>query len=262
MFYDLSKWFWAFAAPSNVIAILLAWGLFGALFRRRSAKWLAIGAVLYLAEGVAPIGVMLLKPLEERFPRPLADMEAPYGIIVLGGGVDQLVSAGRDLAQLTEVGNRMPQGLMLARKYPNARFLFSGGSPFVTETLHTEAEAAKRYYVEQGLPADRLTLEDKSRNTWENAVYTREIVDPKPEQRWLLVTSAAHMPRAMGIFRQVGFNVTAYPADYATQPGPTPWRASAEAGYGLHLTDRAMREYIGLAAYWVTGKTSGLFPAP
>ena len=263
MFYDVSKLFWAIAAPSNVIGLLLLIGLIGALlrWRRVSRMALATGAAAYVLLGVLPVGLALLKPLEDRFPRPSPDLPAPYGIIVLGGGIDQLISAGRDLAQLTDAGNRMPQAVMLARRYPQAKFVFSGGSPFVTPQIHTEAEAAKRYFTEQGLPEDRLILEDRSRNTWENAVFTRDIVHPQPGQRWLLVTSASHMPRSVGIFRRVGFDVVAYPADYETQPRPQ-WRPSAEAGFGLHLTDRAVREYIGLAAYRLTGKTDALFPAP
>jgi uncharacterized SAM-binding protein YcdF (DUF218 family) len=104
-------------------------------------------------------------------------------------------------------------------------------------------------------------MERLSRNTEENATLSKALAGPKPGERWLLVTSAYHMPRSVGLFRRAGFAVEPYPVD---------WRTSREnlltpfnlAGEGLERTDLAIREWMGLAAYRISGKTSELLPGP
>lgn len=110
----------------------------------------------------------------------------------------------------------------LARRYPQARLVFTGGSGNLGGGSPSESEIVGRYADPMGLPRTRLILEDRSRNTRENAAFTADMVKPKPGERWLLVTSAWHMPRAIGCFRQAGFAVIAYPVDYRTGGGVTP----------------------------------------
>ncbi len=263
MFFWLSKILWAMAAPSNLLGGLLVVSAAG-LFTRYSGmarRGLVLAAGLYVAFGSLPLGLEMLRPLENRFPRP-TQMERLDGIIVLGGGMDEVISANRNLAQLAESGSRMSEAALLARRFPQARVVFTGGSGRMSAQTATEAEAARRFFLEQGLAPERLAFEDRSRNTWENAVLTRELVQPSPGERWALVTSAFHMPRSVGIFRKVGFEVIPFPADYNTLRERVRLTPSYEAGMGLHLLDRAVREYIGLAAYYLTGKTSALFPSP
>ena len=125
-----------------------------------------------------------------------------------------------------------------------------------------EAEFALRLLESLGVAKGRVVAEDKSRNTVENARFSRELAQPKPGERWLLVTSAYHLPRAVGIFRKAGFPVEAYPVDWRTRGTGDALRPFPTMGEGLRRTDTAMREWIGLAAYWVTGQTSELFPGP
>ncbi len=107
-----------------------------------------------------------------------------------------------------------------------------------------------------------MTFEDKSRNTWENAIFTRDLVNPKPGDTWLLVTSAWHMPRAMGIFRKAGFKVTAYPVDYLTYGNSRDLHPPRLALDEMERLENALHEWIGLVAYRLTDKTDALFPAP
>ena len=111
-------------------------------------------------------------------------------------------------------------------------------------------------------PKERITLEDKSRDTLENARFTRELVQPRPGERWLLVTSAHHMPRSVGLFRSEGFSVEAYPVDYRTRGAIDLLRFFSTVGDGLRRTDTATREWVGLLVYRLTGRTAELFPAP
>jgi uncharacterized SAM-binding protein YcdF (DUF218 family) len=150
----------------------------------------------------------------------------------------------------------------LARRFPDARIVFSGGSGRLIYQGATEAELAERLFISFGIDKARMTFEDKSRDTAENARFTREIVKPKPNERWLLVTSGYHMPRAVALFRGEGFNVEAFPVYYRTRGAADMLRPFATLGDGLRRTDTAVRAWAGLLMYWVTGRTGELFPKP
>ena len=267
MFYAVSKIFWLFAAPSNLIALLMIAGVL--LLCARRAKWgrrlTVLGALGYLALAAAPTGHFLTFALENRFPRPAPDMPAPDGVIVLGGAISEAMLKPRGALVLGPSGSRMTEAVALSLKYPAARLVFSGGSANILGDANelSEADVAKLLLEAMGVPPGRFVYEDKSRNTWENAIFTRETVKPKPGERWLLVTSATHMPRAMGIFRQAGFEVTAWPAHYFTTGVVDDLLSvNRQASEGLFLADIAIREWIGLVVYRLTGKSSALFPAP
>ena len=267
MFYAASKIFWLFAAPSNFIAFLMFAGI--ALLCLRRVKWgrrlTVLGALGYLVIAAAPTGHYLTLLLENRFPRPGPDMPAPDGVIILGGAMSDAMLQPRGALVLGPSGSRMTEAVALSRKFPAARMVFTGGSADMLGEARglAEAEVAKVFFAAMGVPPDRFIYEDKSRNTWENAIFTRDIVKPKPGERWLLVTSATHMPRAMGIFRQTGFEVVAWPAHFfTTGPVSDIPTFNRQASEGLLLIDIAVREWIGLVAYRLTGKSNALFPAP
>jgi uncharacterized SAM-binding protein YcdF (DUF218 family) len=147
----------------------------------------------------------------------------------------------------------------LAKAYPNARIVYSGGDASLMGNEAPETDFVYPLLDGLGVARSRVTLESRSRNTTENAIFTKELMKPKPGERWLLVTSAQHMPRAMGCFRQVGFPVEAYPVGWRTSTGIGPGSVLSS---GLQLTDSAVREWIGLLAYWLTEKIPEFFPAP
>jgi uncharacterized SAM-binding protein YcdF (DUF218 family) len=264
MFFILSKVLGFFAVPSNLIMML---GLAGAgLLCTRFARlgWrLAIASLLLLAVfGFSPLGNALMVSLEQRFPRWDPARGEPDGMVVLGGMVTPDVSAARNEVALNESAERLTVVAELARRYPKARIVFSGGSGSLLYRDETEAEFAVRLLESFGIARDRIAMEDQSRNTAENAEYSRRLAQPKADERWLLVTSAHHMPRAVGVFRRVGFLVEAYPVDWRTRGVADTLRPFATVGQGLQRTDTAVREWVGLAVYRLTGQTSELFPAP
>ncbi|MBX9759571.1 MAG: YdcF family protein [Beijerinckiaceae bacterium] len=265
MFFVLSKVLWALVAPFNLLALLVVAGacLLFTRFAKTGRRMVALAAVGFLVLGASPLGVVMLRVLEDRFPRPPADMPAPAGIVVLGGGVNELVTRLRGPVELSGAGDRMTEAAMLARRYPQAKLVFTGGSAALLGSPYKEAHVARQLFLGLGLPAEQLVFESESRNTYENAVFTRDLVKPKPGDRWLLVTSASHMPRSVGIFREAGFEVTPYPVDYVTTGlrGEL-FRVSMDLGEGLSNVDRALREYIGLVAYRLTGRSDALFPGP
>ncbi len=243
-----------FAIPSNLVILT---GIVGFLLLptrfARAGRGLAFASLIILAIlGLSPIGNALIIPLEDRFPPWDAARGAPDGIIVLGGTIDAWGPRNERLVVVPE----------LLRRYPTARILFSGGSGALMDDGDPEAKFAARWLESLGIARSRITLEDRSRNTLENAVFSKAIVQPKPGERWLLVTSAYHMPRAIGVFRKAGFPVEPYPVDWRTRGAEDAMRPFATIGDGLRRTDTAVHEWVGLAVYWLTGHNSELFPAP
>ncbi len=264
MFFPLSKILGFFAIPSNLVVSI---GILGLLLLptrfARAGRALAFASLIVLAIlGLSPVGNALIIPLEERFPRWDATRGAPDGIIVLGGAISPDVSSARDEVALNEAAERLTVAAELARRYPDARIVFSGGSGALIYDEGAEAPLALRLLESLGIPRARITLEDRSRNTVENAVLSKAIAQPKPGERWLLVTSAHHLPRAVGVFRKAGFPVEAYPVDWRTRGAEDALRPFASVGDGLRRSDTAVREWVGLAVYWLTGRSSELFPAP
>ena len=264
MFFALSKILWFFAEPLDALLVLALLGALASAGRfRRAGRRLAIGAIaLLLALGVLPAGALLIEPLEDRFPPPPADMAPPHGILVLGGAIDPALGAARGQPILVDGAARLTEAATLARRFPGARIVYSGGNGSLMRDDPPEAADAGRLLRTLGVDSARLTLEDRSRNTEENAQFTRDLVHPAPGQVWLLVTSAFHMPRAIGLFRRAGFDVVADPVDYRSYGGLRDLRLRSDASRGLALFDLALHEWIGLLAYRLSGKIDALFPAP
>ena len=264
MFFVLSKVLAFLVVPSNVI---LGIGIVGVLllvtrFRRAGVRLMAASLLLLLIVGMTPIGIALIAALENRFPPGREGGPPIAGIIVLGGPIDNRMSTLRGTLAIGGGVERLLEGAALMRRHPQAKLVFTGGNPSLFGNDPPEAFYAAQLFEQLGVPGGRIVLEDKSRNTAENAEFTRAMVDPKPGERWLLVTSAMHMPRAVGTFRKAGFPVEPFPVDWITPPNPSLLRLSRNLMGGLGALNAAAHEIVGLAAYWVTGRTSEPFPGP
>lgn len=256
-----SKLLWGVLRP-NTLALLLA--VLGALLLwrgRRFGRWPALlGLGWFVAVFALPVAALLTLPLEERFPRPAPPAQVT-GIIVLGGAVEQQLTEAHGIPALNGAAERMTEAVALARRHPEARLVFTGGSSAVIAGGPSEADTARILFADLGLPPERLTFESESRNTWENATLTHRLVQPKPGETWLLVTSASHMPRAMGCFRAAGWSVTPWPVNYTTGRDPALWW-NWPFPTRLNQAEWALREWVGLVAYRLMGRTDALFPAP
>jgi uncharacterized SAM-binding protein YcdF (DUF218 family) len=264
MFYYVSKIVWFFVTPSNalltlaLVGLALTWTRYATLGWRTSAGGL-IGLVV---AGFLPLGNVLMLPLEERFPAFVEDGMPVAGIVVLGGTFDTEATNVHGLMALNETGERLVALGELARRYPDAKIVYSGGgSEFAPDTT-PEATLVESTVGQLGIAPGRVIYERKSLNTHQNALYAKEIVAPRAGERWLVVTSAFHMPRTMGVFRAVGFDVVPYPVDYRTAGTASLLRPFAFLSEGLRRTDIAAKEWIGLGAYYVSGRTAALFPGP
>ena len=264
MFFVLSKVLAFLVVPSNVIFGI---GIVGVLllltrFRRAGVRLMVFSLVLMLVVGMTPIGIALSAVLENRFPPGKEGGPPIAGIIVLGGPIDNRMSKARGTLSISGEVERLLEGANLARRHPSARLVFTGGNPSLFGDDPPEAAYAVQLFEQLGVPRDRIVLEDKSRNTAENAEFTRRLVDPKPGERWLLVTSAMHMPRSVGAFRKAGFAVEAWPVDWRTLPDQNLLRLSRNLLGGVGALNGVAHEIIGLTVYWATGRSSELFPGP
>lgn len=264
MYYALSKILWFFATPSNAILGLCLIGAVLLVMKRWTAgrRFALAGAAGFLCLGILPVGSWFLYPLESCFPAWRDDGKPVTAIVVLGGAIELRPSETRGLLALNDAGERQIALGDLARRYPDARIVFSGGAGFFSEGDATESDIIEAHLAEFGVAKGRVLFERQSRNTLENARFTKALIDLKPGDRVLLVTSAFHMARSMGLFRAEGFPVVAYPVDFRTSDALDLLRISSAASDGLHRSDVAVREWIGLVAARLLGHSREFFPAP
>ena len=264
MFALFTKVSWLVLQPSSLIAMALLVGL-ALLWRDRigaARRWLGGGIAALLICGFGSLSDVLIIPLEDRFPRPNLDTATITGLIVLGGSEDARVGGARGVIAVNDAGERIIEIAALARRFSEARLLVSGGGDVTSDATESEAATASRILQALGVAASRITMEDRSRTTWENAVFSLPLMAQKSGERWLLVTSAWQMPRAIGAFRKAGVTVEAYPVDYRTTGYFSATHLHPSLTDGLRRFDTVVREYPALLIYWLTGRSSALFPAP
>jgi uncharacterized SAM-binding protein YcdF (DUF218 family) len=264
LFFILSKTLGAMLLPTN---LLIGIGVVGAVlmvtrFAALGRKLVMASVLLLVVCGLSPLGTLLLYPLEQRFPPWDAARGAPDGIIVLGASIEADLSAAHGTPVVRSAPDRIIAAAALAHRYPNARIVFSGGSANLLSNDAREADFAGAVFESLGVAKSRLIMERRSRNTLENAEFSKALVAPKEGERWLLVTSAFHMPRSVGLFRKTGFVVEPYPVDWRVGGRGDLLSFTNIAIDGLGRTDLAVREWMGLIAYRATGKIDDLLPGP
>ena len=263
--HALSRTAFFFLQPSHLALLLLAVGLLLLVLTRavRTGRVFALtGFLSLLVIGFSPLGHFLILPLEDRFPRPATPPTDIKGVIILGGFEDGTISHARGVLTLNEAAERLTESVVLSRLLPEARIIFTGGNGEVFRQGHSGARPVGDYLAAAGVAPDRIVLESESRNTYENAVLTREMIKPQPSERWLLVTSASHMPRAMATFRHAGFDVVAWPVDYRTRGAQELTQPFNSLGEGIRRVDTATREWLGILTYWLVGRTDTLWLGP
>ena len=257
VFFIASKLIGALLRPDTWIVIALAVMILAvALHRRRFALWLGsalLGALVMLS--ILPLGDLLLQPIERTYPAQPA-LDRVDGIIVLGGGEDARASAYWGQIQLNDGAERYTATLELAQRFPEARLLFTGGSGALRDLAGAEVSEgamAERFFLGLGVAPERLLIEDRSRNTAENARLSLALANPDPNEAWVLVTSAFHMPRAMQSFDAAGWaGVTPWPVDYRTAAFTD--RIGWNLTRNLGVLSIAIRELVGQLAYRLSGR--------
>jgi uncharacterized SAM-binding protein YcdF (DUF218 family) len=265
VFFIASKVIYFCIQPSSLAFLALAAGFLFLQFKhpKPAALLLLLGFGIVVLFGVLPGGTVLVLPLEQRFATRVMDVpqEKISGIILLGGFEDGSVTEGRGGLALNESAERLTETVRLARVLPDAKVIFTGGSGSLFGGEGIGPDIAK-YFIDAGIEPSRIVIENNSRNTYENAMFTKALVKPQPSDKWLLVTSAFHMPRSVGVFRKAGFDVVPYPVDFRTRGRRDAVRPFDSISAGLARTDLAVKEWIGLLAYWASGRSASLFPGP
>ncbi len=263
MFFVLSKVFWFLFAPANLLLLLLCLAAVLSWTRwRRVGRWvISFAALLGLAFATLPAGQQMMLVLENRFPVVTELPPRVDGIIAIGGVVNQFVTRSRGQVALGGSVERLTEFAFLARRFPEAKLVFTGGSGDLFRQDLKEADVLKPFLDFLGLDTDRVILESQSRNTHENAVLTRKLVNPGADETWIVITSAFHMPRTVGSFRKAGWTVIPYPVDFKFA-GDERFALSFNLGAGMASLNGGLHEWLGLVFYWLSGKSDAIFPGP
>lgn len=250
---------WGVLAPDRFIVWMLIIG--SVLLTRSQAKWgrrfVVTATALLIAISVLPLERWFLGPLERRFVVPdLSELKVD-GIIVLSGADNASRTLHWRQPALSESAERLTEGIGLALRHPEATLVFSDGAWGSTEEP-IGAVTARQLLETLGADSLRVAYEERSTSTWENALFTKELVNPPRGEQWVLVTSAYHMPRSFGAFQAVGWDVIPYPVDFRTGPGTSVTFLPAQSLVDLSM---GIREWIALVVYRLRGRTPRMFPS-
>jgi uncharacterized SAM-binding protein YcdF (DUF218 family) len=262
IFFWLSKTFWTLLSPDSLLLVLvvLAWLALLLGWHRMASRLLTVVTLPLLVLAFLPVGEWLLLPLETRFEsQPILPDEVD-GIIVLGGATDPLRSAIWQQPQLNESADRVTTMLALGQRFPEAVVVFSGGTGSLAYPELREAYLMPVLINELGFAPDRFLFEAESRNTEENVRFRMDLALPELDESWVLITSAFHMSRAVGVFCAQDWPVVPWPVDHRTHPGHllTPRLRLSDNLAALRL---AIREWAAIVVYRATGRSAVLLPA-
>lgn len=261
LFFLLSKIMWLIVSPDSLLLILIILTLFLLYTNKlKPAKVLlaSISGILFII-AFFPLGEWLLYPLESHFTNNPALPEKIDGIIVLSGSEDALLSKVWDQIEVGASAERNLSFLTLARQYPNAKLVFSGGAGSLTNQEYKAADVAKKLFEQQSFDTTQIIFERESRNTFENVIYSKKLVAPIKNEIWILITTSWHMPRSVGIFCKEEWPVIPYPVDHQTNKDNL-FRINFDLLNNLYTLKTAIKEWLGLFAYYLSGKTNAVIP--
>jgi len=261
LFFLISKLVWLFISPDSLLLILILSALiFLYIGKQKTAtNILTITSGLLVIVAFLPIGEWLLYPLESRFQTNPALAKNIDGIIVLSGAEDVELSHRWGQVELGAAAERDLAFMALARQYHEAKLVFTGGTGSLDKQEYKAADVAKKLFAQQGFDVSRIIFERESRNTYENVIYSKKIVKPTTNEKWILITTGWHMPRSVGIFCKAGWPVTPYPVDHQSNKDNL-FRINFDLLVNLNTLKTAQKEWLGLFAYYLSGKTTAFLP--
>jgi len=256
LFFWVSKLIWLFISPSSwiVLSVIAAWLAFALGRHRLGRRLVSIAALLVLVIGFLPVGEWLIAPLESRYTANPTLPDRVDGIIVLSGAIDPYLSSLWQQTELGEAAERLLSFIDLAKRYPEARLVFSGGNGSMLDQAYSAAFEARNLFSRLTDLDQRIEYEGQSRNTFENVIHSQAMVSPLSRENWVVITSAFHMPRTMGIFCEQNWAVIPYPVDHYAEKSNL-IRIDFDFINNLQVLSIAVREWVGLLAYQLTGKT-------
>jgi uncharacterized SAM-binding protein YcdF (DUF218 family) len=239
----LSNIVWFAIEPSHLLVwTLIAAAVQSARHKISGAVLAALSAVFLTAMLLFPFGNSALRPIEDQVPRP-AWPDKVDGILVLGEGLNLAIPATRGVGGIGSDGGTLIATRILAQRYPNAKFVYAGDEG--------EVAIAKAVFAAMGMTGPIL-FDDRSRNSWDNLVYAREIAKPGPDETWLLVAAGYHLPRAAAVARELDWPMIPWASDYLSTASGR--QAGASLPSNLAHLDLAAHEVLGLMAYKLRGE--------
>jgi uncharacterized SAM-binding protein YcdF (DUF218 family) len=260
--FKLGKVFWALFAPSHFLFLLLLSTFVFSMSQTLKNVLRAFVLSVFFIAFLLPVGDWALVPLESctadrAFPMPV------NGVIILGGAMDADITEARKTPELNSAADRIFALMRLKRLYPQAKFVYSGGSGSLKRPTFQEADQVKILLEDAGWDTKDMVFDSHSRNTHEDVLFTKPYFSAIPNQNWLLVTSAWHMPRALSLFESAGkandIHFFPYAVDYATY-GKITLDTSFNLMGNLDKFDRAVKEYIGLIMNRLLDRTTRIWP--
>lgn len=216
--------------------------------------------ILIIGVVVFPTGQWLCILLENRFSQPESIPEDVTGIILCGSGFDQKTSFVRGLPCYNSSIGRLIDFVRVAQLNPKLRLCFTGGGAFTNKNVN-ESKLAKELFKTCGLDVSRIEFETQARDTIENAVLSYKLIKPLPQEKWVLMSSAFHLPRAVGLFQKAGWkNIIPYPVDFNTAGSYRLINFDFE--WGFSSWRRASHEFLEMFSGYIFGYSASLFPGP
>ena len=261
LFFYISKLVWLFFSPDSLLLILMIFSLILLYIgEARLAKiTLSITSLLLVLIAFFPIGEWLLYPLESRFQTNPTLPKKIDGIIVLSGAENPELSSIWKQVELNAAAERDLTFIRLAKKYPNSKLIFTGGSGSLTKQEFKGADIAEKMFRQLDFNTGKIIFERDSRNTYENIIYSKNIIKPNKNENWILITTGWHMPRSVGISCKSGWPVIPFPVDHQTKKDDL-FRIDFDLSKNLKTLKTGMKEWMGLFAYYLSRKTTAFFP--
>lgn len=260
MTFYLSKVLWFMFSPFNLILISIVIGyFFNAINLKFLSKFFYIFSLsVFFISSAMPTGSYLNYMLEKNFHSPKNLPDTIDGILILAGATNPYLTKEHNQVNLNGAVERLTESISLIKDYPNAKIIFSGGSGSLKHPDLNHASVAKNFFKNMGIDSGKIYFENKSRNTYENILFAKKIANPKKSEKWLLVTSASHLNRSLGVAKKLEWTFIPYAVDF-NKPKKFTWKFSFNLLSNLSEFQQASHEWIGLFAYYLMGRSEKTF---
>ena len=260
MSFYLSKILWIIINPFNIFLFFIFSGFIAHFFFRHSFYKLAYFFTIFIffITAIMPTGRYMFYQLEKKFHSETLLPEKIDGILILAGATNPSLTKEFNQIHIGESVERLIESIQLHKKYPTAKFIFSGGSGSLIPQDFTHADVAKKFFIQQNINVNKFIFESRSRNTFENILYSKEIISPSPNENWILVTSAFHMVRALNVAEKLDWKFIPYAVDFHVSKQFS-WKPSINFWNNMTAMQFASHEWVGLISYYLMGRTNNIY---
>ena len=260
MSFYLSKIIWVLLNPFNIFVLftILTIILYLVSFRKLSITIFFINSLYLILISFLPIGNYLIYKIEKEFHSNFIISEKLDGILILGGATNPLMYKEFNEISLNSSAERLIESVTIIKKFKNSKIIFSGGSGVINRPDLGHSQVARSFYKKIGIDESRIIFEDNSRNTYENILFSKKLANPKKNEKWLLITSASHMRRAMLIGSKINWEFIPYAVDFRTMK-KFRFLPSLNLLSNINSFQHGSHEWMGLISYYLMKRTDKIF---